>query len=248
MASDSSPSRVGVFSDIHANLYALDAVLQALNEEGIAAIYCCGDVVGYGPHPNECCKRLRERNIPTIAGNHDHAAIGLTDTQYFNEIAKAAVLWTAETLEKENVDYLRELPMTRELDECLFVHASPRDPREWNYILTLGEARSNFEAFSHRICFIGHSHQPFVVENRQGSLNCPTTTTVSVHPDSQYLVNVGSAGQPRDRNPRACYLIYDRESSEIAIRRVAYDLDAVQAAISERGLPMELGERLYHGW
>lgn len=242
-----APRRVAVFSDIHANLPALESVLEDIDASNVDFIVCCGDVVGYGAHPNECVELLRRRNIPTIAGNHDYAALSLIDITYFNEIAKRSIQWTRQVLTPDNVEFLRNLPLSIEAADMLFVHASPRSPEAWNYVITLGDARQSFRAFGQRICFIGHSHTPFVVENCDGNLSCPTAPLVELKPSCRYLVNVGSVGQPRDRNPEACYAIYDREVGSVEIRRTSYDRDRAQKAILEAGLPPELAERLNFG-
>ena len=244
-----TPHIVGVISDIHANLPALEATLQALDDRGVEAVYCCGDVVGYGPHPNECCELLRQRAIPTVAGNHDHAALGLTSHAYFNDMARQAIEWTRKVLTAENEAFLRSLPMIRTVgDEICLVHASPDAPADWNYVLTMGDARTNFAAFSQKVCFIGHSHQPFVVKILNDALVCPDSRTVSLEPEARAIVNVGSVGQPRDQNSQACCVLYDRVGGEVRFLRCNYDILTTQAALLENDLPYELGMRLNHGW
>ena len=241
------PRRVGIFSDIHGNLQALRQVLAELERLEVDSRICCGDVVGYGANPNECVEILREAGIPTIAGNHDHAALSLIDITYFNDVAKRAITWTRKMLLPENEAWLRELPMSREVADMLFVHASPRNPDSWNYIITMGDARQSFQHFEQRACFIGHSHTPFIVENSNGNLSCPDTPAISLREACRYLVNVGSVGQPRDRNPDACFAIYDREAGRIEIHRTEYDLAGAQDEIRSQGLPVELAERLAYG-
>lgn len=246
---DTPATKLAIISDIHGNYHALEAVLAAIDEEGISHIVCCGDVVGYGARPNECVDTIRDRGIPVIAGNHDHACILLTDISNFNEIAKAAVVWTKNKLTEENTAFLKAMPMTisHTAASIFFVHASPKEPNEWNYILTMGEARTNFNYFSERVCFIGHSHQPFIIENERGNLSCPSKPEIDVKADRRYLINVGSVGQPRDHNPDACYVVYDLENQHIEIKRLKYDLAGSQRAILDAGLPRELAERLAHG-
>lgn len=241
------PRRVAIFSDIHGNLPALEKVLEEIDASNVDFVVCCGDIVDYGANPNECVELIRSRNIPTIAGNHDYAALSLIDITYFNEIAKRSIQWTRKVLKPENEEFLRNLPLSLEVADMLFVHASPRAPEAWNYVITLGDARQSFRSFGQRVCFIGHSHTPFVVENHDGNLACPTSPVVELKPDCRYLVNVGSVGQPRDRNPEACFAVYDREKHQIEIRRVEYDLARAQQAIFEAGLPPELAERLNYG-
>jgi predicted phosphodiesterase len=142
-----NPQRVGIFSDIHGNLQALERVLEELQNAEVDFTVCCGDVVGYGANPNECINVLRDRNIPTIAGNHDHAALSLIDITYFNDVAKRAITWTRQMLNPENEQFLRDLPMAIEAADMLFVHASPRSPEAWNYIITMGDARQSFQHY-----------------------------------------------------------------------------------------------------
>jgi len=247
--SDRPAGRIGVISDIHGNLHALEATLEALRELEVERIVCCGDLVGYGAHPNEVIERIRSENIPAIAGNHDHAALLLTDISYFNQVAKEAVLWTKKVLTEENTEWLRALPLSikDEEDDVLFVHASPKDPGEWNYIITMGDARINFNYYTETVCFIGHSHQPFIIENNDGSLHCSTRPEIDVKEACRYLVNVGSVGQPRDRKSKPCFVVYDLEKKLIEIKRTNYDVAAAQRAIIEAGLPRELAERLEYG-
>lgn len=241
--------RIGILSDIHGNLQALDAVLECLENEKVDMLVCCGDVVGYGARPNECVDTLRRLKIPTIAGNHDHASLLLTDISNFNEIAKAAVLWTKKVLREDNAEFLRNLPLTLRdtANDVFYVHASPKEPGEWHYILTMGEARTNFNYFTQQICFIGHSHQPFIIENDGGNLSCPPRPEIEIRDGCRYLINVGSVGQPRDHNPKPCYVVLDLEEKYLEIRRCDYDLEASQKAIINAGLPRELAERLAHG-
>ena len=242
-----APRRVGVFSDIHGNYPALQRVIGELDKMNLDALVCCGDVVGYGASPNECVELLRERKIPTIAGNHDFAAVERVDITYFNDIAKRSILWTRGVLTAENREFLNGLPLTLETDDALFVHASPRNPEYWSYIITIGDARQSFRHFDQGICFIGHSHTPFVVENREGELASHTTPLVELNEGSQYVVNVGSVGQPRDRNPDACFAVLDLTENHVQICRTEYDLATAQDAIRNNGLPLELAERLAYG-
>jgi diadenosine tetraphosphatase ApaH/serine/threonine PP2A family protein phosphatase len=250
MHTELPPRRIGVFSDIHGNLHALEAVLHALDAMEIRDMVCCGDVVGYGALPNECIELLRFRRIPTLAGNHDHAALEITDVKYFNEIARAAVEWTRQRLSRENLEWLRERPYTLAMPpEFYFAHASPHQPENWGYVLTFGDARQAFGDFQEHICFIGHSHQPAAVEFiAPDALVCPEQQQVPLVEGSRYLINVGSVGQPRDRNPQASFVTVDLDAGHIEFHRVDYDIEEAQAAILKGGLPEELAERLAFGW
>ena len=245
--SESVPDRVAVISDIHGNLPALQAVLEELDSQKIEAIYCLGDIVGYGGNPNECVDLIRSREIPTVLGNHDQAALGRLDITNFNTVAKQAILWTQEALNEENQAFLESTPMYMSLGDLLLVHASPRNPEEWNYVLTIGEARINFEHFTEPICCIGHSHQPFIIENDGENLTCPSESFIEIKPDCKYLVNVGSVGQPRDQNPEPCFFVYNRNEKRVDLNRVTYDIQAAQEAILNQGLPQILATRLAFG-
>ena len=245
------PRKLAVLSDIHGNLHALQAVLAKIDAMALSDVVCCGDVVGYGAFPNECCELLQQRGIPTLAGNHDHAAIGLTDIRYFNDIAKTAVVWTRDQLSAANADWLAERPYTYlHAENLFFVHASPHKPEEWGYVLTYGDARQSFAEFDQRFCFIGHSHQPAVVVQRDGELFChdEAGSEIPIREGERYLINVGSVGQPRDRNPLACLVVVDFDGPHIDFHRIEYDIPAAQQAILQAGLPPELAERIAHGW
>lgn len=246
----SKPRRLAVISDIHGNVHALDAVLAQIDEIRPDMTICLGDVVGYGAFPNECIQRLRDRSIVNLAGNHDHAAIGLTDITYFNDIAKAALQWTREQLSPDNIAWLKRCPFTCEIDEFFFVHASPNDPSSWGYILTFGDARVAFTQFSQRFGFVGHSHQPSLVQLSGEELTCPDDLRdpIRIKMGPRYLINAGSVGQPRDRNPQACFVVVDLDTAMITFQRVDYDVEAAQNAIRLMGLPEELAVRLEYGW
>src|SRR5512143_189026 len=158
--------RYAILSDVHANLEALEVVLKDVKEKGIDDILFLGDAVGYGPNPNECVELLKKTCKTLLAGNHDWAAIGLTDIQYFNEYAKAAILWTREILTPESRRFIETSPVTKHIkkENMLRVHSTPKEPEAWHYLLTLWDAEINSHYFNHRACIIGHSHLPFVIE------------------------------------------------------------------------------------
>ncbi len=239
--------KIAIISDIHANLPALRTVLEDIDNRGIETIVCLGDIVGYGPNPNECCAIIRERNIPSLMGNHDKVAIDLEKIEYFNEIARNAILWTNKTLEPDHIAYLSEMPYVRTYEPLTLVHASPCKPKDWNYVLTMGDARTNFECFDQWICFIGHSHQPFAVEQTEQDIECHTVENIPLNKNNRYIVNVGSVGQPRDRDPRSCYVVYDPDEMSLHFRRLEYDIKETQQAIKEAGLDANLALRLERG-
>ena len=235
--------RIGIFSDVHANAEALTLSLELLAEAEIDRLFCLGDVVGYGADPVECLKRVREVSEVILAGNHDHAAVGLADLTYFNPHARAAAIWTAGQLDEESQSFLRELPYDYVEDDALFVHASPHEPEEWHYIVSLGDAMAAFPAFTESICFVGHSHVAGIYCDDGGE----PKDRVALQPGRRYLVNVGSVGQPRDGDPRLACAIFDREERTVVIMRVEYDIEAAAGKIRAAGLPRLLADRLYHG-
>jgi diadenosine tetraphosphatase ApaH/serine/threonine PP2A family protein phosphatase len=247
-ADEKTPGRLGILSDVHGNLEALEAVLEALDEARVERIICCGDVVGYGASPNECVALLRAREIPTILGNHDAAVLSDAQISFFNEMARDAVLWTRNSLSPENLVWLHERPMTMTVGEAFFVHASPRDPPEWNYVLTYPEARIAFRHFRRRFCFIGHSHQPFFIALHGEDLIHLRASEVPIEDDTRYLVNVGSVGQPRDHDPRAACVIADFAEGRLSLIRVDYDIARAQEKIRLLSKHGELAERLAHGY
>jgi diadenosine tetraphosphatase ApaH/serine/threonine PP2A family protein phosphatase len=240
--------RFAVISDIHSNLEALAAVLEDVDRQELDAVLCLGDVVGYGPDPVVCVEIVRTVSLFVLAGNHDYAAVGLTDIRDFNPAARAAVEWTRQQLDPRSRAYLTSLPLTRQDLGAFFVHGSPCDPAEWAYILTLGDARRALECFSESVCFIGHSHVPAVLEiDSSGEINVLDPQRVVFRRDSRYIVNVGSVGQPRDGNPDAAYGIWDIEENVFELRRVAYDVQTTQRKILQAGLPPVLAHRLTFG-
>jgi predicted phosphodiesterase len=239
--------RVGVISDIHGNLEALEAVLTSFENSGVNRIFCCGDVVGYGASPNECIALLRENQIPTVLGNHDAAVLNDDELVFFNEMARDAALWTRGVLSDDSRRWLSDLPLTISRYGSLFVHASPIDPSEWNYVLTYGEARRAFKAIEEPLCFLGHSHQPFFITLRFGEIDHIRDDVMPLAENTSHLVNVGSVGQPRDRDPRASSVIWDLAAGTVSLNRVEYDVATAQGKIRLISGHAALAERLSRG-
>ena len=236
-----------LISDVHANLEALEVVLKAIDERGVRHILCLGDVVGYGASPNECLKLVRDRCEIVLLGNHDSAASGGPEAARFNPNARAAALWTAKTLTPEQRDYLRGLSLSQRVDLFLCVHASPAAPRDWEYIFDRFDAEPQFQFFSEPACFIGHTHQPAIFERSSSGCVFVPPTRLRFEAARRYIVNVGSVGQPRDRDPRACFLVLHDGSGEIEYVRVPYDVDGAQERIRAAHLPEVLATRLATG-
>lgn len=241
--------RYAIISDVHSNLEAFKVVLFELERESPDQIIFLGDIIGYGPDPNECIKEIREVADMALVGNHDHAAIGRTDIAYFNPYARDAIEWTMEQLTNGEKAYLSELPLTGEFtsDDIFLVHATPKRPQDWNYIFTLEDVLENFEYFNQRVCFIGHSHVPVIIAMDNSGRIDILKDEATIGKDYRYIINVGSVGQPRDGNPDASYAIYDTEDSIVKIKRVSYNYHKTQEKMKRAGLPYYLIERLARG-
>jgi predicted phosphodiesterase len=242
--------RVLIISDIHANLTALEAVLADAGE--VDETWCLGDIVGYGPDPDAVVNRLRGLlNLTCILGNHDVAVLGQMNFAVFNSDAKRSLYWQQKNISEENLDFLSSLPQDIvETKKVTLAHGSPRDP-VWEYILNTLTARLNFGSFETPYCFVGHSHIQccfrLEMERDRISLDAPPPNEVlALTPRA--ILNPGSVGQPRDRDPRSAYAIFDPELETWEPRRVAYDFQSVQKRIREAGLPDKHAARLAEGW
>ena len=238
--------RVAVISDIHANLPALDAVLAELGK--VDAVWQLGDVVGYGPHPDEVVARLREIGARGVRGNHDVAALGMLDMESFNPAARRAVEWTARRISPETRAWLAGLPERAELGEITLVHGSLRDPI-WEYLMTASDARASLAALATPYCLYGHTHVPAAwrEDDRRVEPLGPSHGSVLSLDGRRLLLNPGSVGQPRDGDPRAGALVLDTEARRVTWHRVAYPIAKTQADIRAAGLPGWLADRLADG-
>ena len=240
-----------ILSDIHSNLVALEAVLQHAPSD--LPIYCLGDIVGYGPHPNECIELLRERDVVCIVGNHDWAVMNKVDMRDFNLDARRSVLWTQQQLRPENLAYLERLPLRQVIGDYTLAHGSPREP-VWEYILYSPTARANFSHFDTPYCLVGHTHVPvaFRLSEEDGAQLCAPEQLVEGNPlqlaGGRLIVNPGSVGQPRDGDARASYAILDTEAATLDYRRVSYDIAATQRLMEQANLPQRNVMRLSYGW
>ncbi|MBC7187510.1 MAG: metallophosphoesterase family protein [Calditrichaeota bacterium] len=240
--------RMAIISDIHSNLEALTAVLQTIDDLQVDDVLCLGDIVGYGPDPNDCIDLVRNRASVIIAGNHDFASVGLTDTNYFNQMARVAAAWTGKVLSEDHREFLCGLQYLYRRESLLFVHATPEAPEQWYYLETFDDARRSFAAFGEQICFLGHSHVPVVLElGEDGQIGVNTEQKVVLAKGRRYLINVGSVGQPRDGNPDACFGVFDTEELTFELVRVGYAFESTQEKILAAGLPAYLADRLALG-
>jgi diadenosine tetraphosphatase ApaH/serine/threonine PP2A family protein phosphatase len=240
--------RILVVSDIHANLPAFQAVLNAAGKWD--QIWCLGDLVGYGPNPNECVALLREHDHISLSGNHDWAALDKLDIGDFNDDARAAVLWTRAAMSQETRDYLDVLPPSRVVEPFTLAHASPRHP-VWEYVLDYDTAVANFAYFDTPYCLIGHSHVPLlIIMDGLGDLSLTTPEDAHLERlnDRRAMINPGSVGQPRDGDPRAAFALLDTETMTWEFRRVVYPIEETQRRMRQYNFPEPLVGRLPYGW
>jgi len=244
--------RILVLSDIHSNLEALDAVLQRARDERAEATYVLGDIVGYGADPNAVVARLAEQpSSVLIAGNHDLAATGRFDTEWFNSVAAEAIEWTESVMDPEARAFLTGLEPRGDSPEGLLVHGSVVDPAA-EYVLNLDAARASFDAAEFGHCFFGHTHLPtlFVAESGRiegHALRDGAGVSLESNGGKRFMVNPGSVGQPRDGDPRASMMIYDTADRSAVVHRVDYPIQDAASKIREAGLPSLLADRLAVG-
>jgi diadenosine tetraphosphatase ApaH/serine/threonine PP2A family protein phosphatase len=242
--------RIAILSDIHANLEALVEVEAALGRLAIDRVICTGDVVGYGASPNACCERVRGLASVTLLGNHDAAVAGRMDYAYYYDAARQALDWTAQQLAPEHLAWLRALPYTHRVEDVAFSHGSPILPAEFEYVFALEQAQ---ELVAHQarlapVTFIGHSHlcKAFALD-RSGAVDEVSGAALQLDPARKYIISVGSVGQPRDYDSRACFATYDTEARRIEYHRVAYDVAASAQRIFDAALARNFGKRLFLG-
>lgn len=268
--------KYAILSDIHANLEALETVIGKCRELGIEQYLCLGDIVGYNANPKECIDLLRSLdNLSVVKGNHDeYVSNGDDEMQGFNPHAKAAVLWTRAQLSPDDLKWLSDLPYRQPVKGAgiTLVHATLDSPESWGYIFDAHHAMDNFSYQFTPLCFCGHSHAPIAFFKRPAltsqdggvreipewawrddedpehiETHVADALTIGIQPGWKYLINVGSVGQPRNRDPRASFAVYDSERRTISRWRVPYDIERAQAKIMEAGLPEKLATRLPFG-
>jgi len=238
--------RIALFGDIHGNLEALQSVLTDAELQGCTHHMCLGDIVGYNADPAACIEAIRAMDCPVVKGNHDEqAAMSGVDTG-FTDLADVAIRWTRRQLSAGDKEWLRALRLQRVIRDFTIVHATLDTPHKWGYITTPGDAAASFTYQHTPVCFAGHTHDPCVF--RTGiAVRRQNFDTMTLKPGTQYLVNTGSVGQPRDNDWRAAYVIFQPETMEIELRRIPYDIETTQRKIIAAGLPPELAERLALG-
>jgi len=236
--------RYGIFSDIHSNLEAFDTVLDALSKEAIDSYLCIGDIVGYAANPRECIKRFQELSCISVIGNHDAAAAGILDSEYFNPTAKIAIFWTQQIISDKDKQFLGSLEYTYQNEDLILVHGTLNNPERFHYLLDASLAIKTFELMHRPVCFVGHSHIPAIFIQDNSKISAVNEFKIDISKDRKYIVNVGSVGQPRDSDSRAAYCIYDTDSHLIEIKRIEYNIKETQEKIIRAGLPKSLATRL----
>jgi len=244
--------RYAIISDIHSNLEALEVALQEIDRIGVDRIVSLGDLVGYNANPNECVRILRDRGVTSLMGNHDAAACGLEDPVDFNPTARAAVLWTRRALEPATQDFLKGLPEEGSLNGGVrLAHGSLL--HRYHYLASHADIMENIARMQEaepeiRVLFFGHTHIQIAFAYDGETLDVVSSPSFSIRDDRLYLVNPGSVGQPRDRDPRCGFLLFCEETQTVEFIRLPYDVRACSEKIITAGLPRALADRLHTGW
>lgn len=240
--------RIALISDIHANLEALQSVLLDIEKQKTDAIHSLGDVVGYGSDPSACLNLINKTCKIKLVGNHDHAALGESSTEDYTPIAKAAADWTRKVLSDKDLSLMQSFTVEEIVEDAHLVHASPFEPLEFHYILSPHDAKHAFPCLKKPLCFFGHTHVPMIfTEDNSGLPRQKIGHSFSPDTEGRYLINIGSVGQPRDNDPRACYVIHDTGSGDVEYHRVEYDIKKAQEKMEQARLPELLIERLAVG-
>ena len=238
--------KYAVMGDIHGNWEALSAVLADAEQNEVDSYVCVGDVVGYNADPERCLKKVVDLGCITVRGNHDHYCSHDECLEDFHPLAASVVDWTRQQLSSEQVDYLRDLEMSRVVGGFTIVHSTLDMPEKWGYVFDELQAEANFNYQTTAICFHGHTHVPVVFE-KMGRVTSSDFEKIRISIGKKCFINVGSVGQPRDGDPRASYVIYDVGRKEIELRRIEYDIEKTQKKIRGAGLPDRLATRLEIG-
>jgi diadenosine tetraphosphatase ApaH/serine/threonine PP2A family protein phosphatase len=241
--------RIGIFSDTHANIEALEAVIKALEAEKVDQYVCLGDTVGYGASPNECCALIRSKTAYTILGNHDAAVAGRMDYSYYYHAARSALDLHARLLQPENMQWLKNLPYEVRQGDVHFCHGSPLNIEDFDYIFARDQAAQCLEIWDQlaQLTLIGHSHLCKSFALSPDGVYEVVSDKFELRPGWKYIVSVGSVGQPRDYDPRASYVLFDTETKQFDFRRIDYDIKASAEKIFNSELEPNFGHRLFIG-
>ena len=235
--------RIAIFSDLHGNLEATEAVLADARERDCTDFVCLGDVVGYNANPRECVEIVQKLKCPVVKGNHDQQASLAESSRGFNALAETAINWTREQLTNKDKEWLQGLPLTRQVRDFTIVHATLDTPDQWGYVFNNLDAAASFTYQQTAVCFFGHTHVAGAFM-RDDTVKKIRVDQLAIEETKKYFINVGSVGQPRDGDWRAAYCIYDIENHVVEQRRVKYDLATAQKKIIQAGLPHLLADRL----
>ena len=241
--------RIAIISDVHSNIEALSEVVKVIEELRADRVVCLGDVVGYGASPNECCGIVRDLAEVTLLGNHDAAVAGRMDYSFYYDAARQALDWSASVLDDENLTWLKSLPYTYRIGDVGFCHGSPVDPKAYEYIFALEQARElvPFVQELPEVTFIGHSHlcKAFAIGGNE--VNDVVAQKFGIRRGYKYIISVGSVGQPRDYDNRSCFVLYDTDARTVEYHRVEYDIEASAQRIFDADLAVNFGKRLFLG-
>ena len=241
--------RTAILTDIHANLSALEAVIAHAETLGVERWVCLGDTVGYAAQPNECCELVRERVSFSLLGNHDAAVAGRMSYDYYYPAARDALEWTSKQISPDNLAWLKSLPYTVREGAIEYSHGSPLQPDQYEYIFALDQAAELLPVMADLadVTFIGHSHLPRAFALSDDGADDVWEEVVTIHPGAKYIISIGSVGQPRDHDPRACFGIWDDAARTVEFHRVEYDVEATIEKILEAGLAPHFARRLVVG-
>ncbi|HWR82492.1 MAG TPA: metallophosphoesterase family protein [Candidatus Deferrimicrobium sp.] len=240
--------KLALISDIHGNLEALTAVLADIDQQRVDTLCCLGDVVGYGSEPSACLELVTRHCDVKLMGNHEYVILGRESSESYTHVARISAEWTGKQLTDHDFSVIAGFAMDYRFDDLYLVHASPFEPEQWHYVLSPDEAAAAFEALDGNVCFHGHSHIPIIFAELpdrppRGRLG----HSFLADRDNRYLINIGSVGQPRDSDPRACYVTFDTDEREVCYHRVEYDIKAAQHKMAQAQLPEMLIQRLAAG-
>jgi len=237
-----------IFTDVHSNLEALQAFQNELSRLNYDRLVFLGDSVGYCSDPAPVLDWLRENVDIFLSGNHDHAVAGIIPLLKFSPYAHHSTIWTRKRLDETNKKFLTECPIVFSQNDILWVHSSPFEPEKWHYLTSVEDGPKNFSAFTEPLCFTGHSHRAFVMrQDKEERITMIKEAEVRLEADCRYIVSAGSLGQPRDGDPRPCFVTYDSEDRIVRFHRFDYDLELTQLKIEKTELPSFFAERLEYG-
>ncbi|NIM19625.1 MAG: metallophosphoesterase [Candidatus Latescibacteria bacterium] len=241
--------KILIFSDVHGNLEAFESVLEDADRSGYEFALSLGDHVGYGANPNECIQAFAGLSkYAAIRGNHDAAALDPDERLHFNADAYAAIVHTARNLSEESREFLENLPLIYDSNRAFMgVHSSPNEPASWGYILDALEATNAFRCMYRPIAFTGHSHIPCIIAEEGDVRPLHHGDEIKIDVEHKCIINVGSVGQPRDRDPKAAYVFFDDTEKILTFRRVEYDWNRAALKILNSGLPPSLAKRIILG-